>query len=234
MQKDDHSQLDLTVADQMLSNIFDVCNLEGNRVPLQVLSTAKNYRKEKNYVQRAIAGLILVVLLLLPILFVTPHIVVDKVGYFDGRPAVWLAYSSLLPANGIQVTSQGQELPVHETRRGHYLIYPKENGELQVKITLVNGQWEIRNITVSNADHREPELIRVERVGEKITAYVTDESGALDIEGCFALTPKGAKILPDGYSERPLSVSFRYPGDELEFYLPDKSGNVLRLSYNGQ
>ena len=44
MNNDKNMQLDPQIASQMLSNIFDACEIEQNSVPLEVLTSYSNYR----------------------------------------------------------------------------------------------------------------------------------------------------------------------------------------------
>ena len=39
-------------ADQMLSNVFEACDFEPNRVPLEVLQSYSHYRRERHILQK--------------------------------------------------------------------------------------------------------------------------------------------------------------------------------------
>ena len=58
--KEKNMQLDPQVASQMLSNIFDACDIEQNSVPLEVLTSYSNYRKERFLFQKFVLGFLLI------------------------------------------------------------------------------------------------------------------------------------------------------------------------------
>lgn len=231
MKKKQDIQLDPAIADQMLSNIFDICEYEGNTVPLQVLSSYSNFRKEKNYLQRGIVLVFLILLLLAPVLFVTPTITVEKTGEFQQRPAVWVSYQNLLPIHEIYAGMDDHPVPVQETKRGSFLIFPDRNGELQVKITLVNGQSGTETITVENADLMPPKLVKSQRADHELTIFLSDDSGELDFEACYAKTEQGKIIRPLRYSEEDMCLTFAETEQTLNIYVQDQGGNVLQLIY---
>ena len=232
MKKDPEIRLDPAVADQMLSNIFDMCDYEGNTVPLKVISSCKNYRKERNYLQRGIVTVILVLLLLLPILFVTPNISVEHVGEYQDRPAIWISYHSLLPVQQVNAYCGDHRVPVQETQRGRFLIFPDHNGELSAEITLLNGQTGRTVISVTNADLQAPKLLKSERKNGQLTIYLADDSGTLDFENCYGKNLQGEKIDPVSWSEEDMSVTFRYLEKTLNIFVQDPQGNVLQMIYD--
>ena len=63
-------------ASQMLANVFDACGAEPNTVPLEVLESYSNYRRERYALQRSVLAILLALFLLMPILFLTPEVVV--------------------------------------------------------------------------------------------------------------------------------------------------------------
>ena len=234
IKKDSEIHLDPAVADQMLSNIFDVCDYEGNTVPLTVLSSYKNYRKERNYLQRGIVTVILCLLLLMPILFVTPDVSVEHMGTYQDRPAIWVGYHSLLPVKDVCAFSGEHRIPVQETQKGSFLIFPDRNGELSVEITLINGQTGRASIAVTDADLTPPKLLRSELKQDKLTIYFYDDSGKLNYEACHGKTLQGKTIWPLSYDEENMSVTFRYSLETLNIFVEDLQGNVLQMVYDTQ
>ena len=231
MKKEPDIQLDPAIADQMLSNIFDVCDYEGNTVPLTVLSTCKNYRKERNYLQRGIATTFLLLLLLLPILFVTPDLSVESPYTYQGRPAVRVSYHSLLPVSRVNGLFGDHKVPVLETEKGDFILFPDRNGELEVKITLLNGQSGSRTVEVTNGDSMPPRLVESRREGDRLTIFLTDNSGSLDFDACYAKTLSGEILYPIAVSEEDLSLTFRCSEKTVNIFVQDSWGNVLQMVY---
>ena len=52
--KKDEVTLSPDAASQMLSNVFEACDYEANKVPLEVLRSYSNYRRERPLLQPAI------------------------------------------------------------------------------------------------------------------------------------------------------------------------------------
>ena len=72
--KTDIPALDDQIAKQMLENIFEACDMESNKIPLEVLTSYSNYRRERFALQRLVLVVIMVLFFLLPVLFIAPKI----------------------------------------------------------------------------------------------------------------------------------------------------------------
>ena len=93
-------QLDPQIASQMLSNIFDACDIEQNSVPLEVLTSYSNYRKERYVAQKFILAVVMIMFFLLPILFVAPKFTLAQhEGEIPGNPYVELITTHLIPTD---------------------------------------------------------------------------------------------------------------------------------------
>ena len=66
--------LDESLASQMLENIFDACEVEPNTVPLSVLTSYSNYRRERFLLQKVLLVIILLFFCLAPLMFIAPDI----------------------------------------------------------------------------------------------------------------------------------------------------------------
>ena len=113
--KEKNMQLDPQVASQMLSNIFDACDIEQNSVPLEVLTSYSNYRKERFLFQKFVLGFLLIVFFLLPILFVAPKFTLEqKDGEISGKPYVELQLKGLMPTDKIEAFMDTAKVPIYE------------------------------------------------------------------------------------------------------------------------
>ena len=72
--KKDEVTLSPDAASQMLSNVFEACDYEANRVPLEVLQSYSNYRRERHLLQKGIILVVALLFAMLPLLFVTPKV----------------------------------------------------------------------------------------------------------------------------------------------------------------
>ncbi|MDY5607379.1 MAG: hypothetical protein SPF55_05870, partial [Lentihominibacter sp.] len=59
-------ELNSDVADQMLQNIFNICEVEPNTVPLDNLKSYSNYRKDRFFLQKVILVIVMLLFLALP------------------------------------------------------------------------------------------------------------------------------------------------------------------------
>lgn len=223
-------QLDPQVASQMLSNIFDACDIEQNSVPLEVLTSYSNYRKERFLFQKFILVFVMILFFLLPILFVAPKFTLEqKEGEYIGQPYVELVTSSLIPTDKIEASMEGTKVPVYEMADGTYQVVPTKNGQLNVTVKLINDQYTTHSIQITGIDTESPKLISSEQSNENLIIYFEENSGMIDYEKVYAQTAGGEIIKPISYDESNLSITFSYPKEGLNIHVPDKSNNTLQV-----
>lgn len=222
--------LDPMAAGQMLSNVFDACNYEANTVPLSVMSSSENFRKEHFYVQRTIIAVILIILLLLPALFITPDITItQKDSGKPGAPIISIEKHGYMPVKSINATIDSYKLQVHETEHGDYEVKPDRNGTLTVTITLINNQSASEDFEVTGVDVKPPELVSSTLEGGELTIYFTDESGTLDFEAAYAKTMSGEVLKPLRFDAEEMSITFALPKETVNIFVQDKYKNVVQL-----
>ena len=223
-------QLDPQVANQMLSNIFDACDIEQNSVPLEVLTSYSNYRKERFLFQKFILAVVMILFFLLPILFVAPKFTLEqKEGEIPGKPYIELITSHLIPTDRIEASIGNTKIPVYEMADGTYQIVPNRNGTLDVTVYLVNDQYTTRSIEVTDVDTQSPKLLSSERSNGNLVIYFEENSGLLDYENAYAQTMNGDIIKPISYDSTALSITFKYPTENLNIYVSDTSNNALQV-----
>ena len=224
-------KLDPQVASQMLSSIFDACDFEQNSVPLDVLTSYSNYRKERYLAQKFILTVVMILFFLLPILFVAPRFSLTHVeGEIPGSPYVELVTTHLVPTDKIEASIDGTKMPVYEMANGTYHVIPNKNGQLDVTITLVTEQYTTKSIQISDVDTTAPILLSSKQEGEMLTIYFEENSGMLDYENIYAQSIDGTISKPVSYDEKALSITFLYPKDALNIFVSDKSQNTLNIA----
>ena len=217
-------------ASQMLANVFDACGAEPNTVPLEVLESYSNYRRERYALQRSVLAILLALFLLMPILFLTPEVVVASAKGIPGRPIFEITYSSFLPLRRISAMLNGKKLPVYEMDTGVYPVRPEENGPLEITVTLINEQSTTQSMEVTGVDVTAPELVGSTQEGDKLVIFFRDDSGELDYEGIYAKTAAGEMIAPEAWDPKSMSVTFRFPREALNIFVADRCGNSLQLA----
>lgn len=232
MGKFDKNQTPLTqeVAEQMLSNVFAACEYEGNRVPLEVLLSYSHYRRERYLLQKIIIILVLAAFLLMPILFVTAEV---ETRWMEdtplGRPVMEMEVSSFLPIDSITASIDGYSLEVYQAGEGVYQIHPDRNGNLLLTVTLANKQYTQTQIPVDSVDMEIPQLIASSVKDGMLTILLEDNSGTLDFEGIYAMDTNGNTVRPLSYDTQKNSVTFEYPHNHLNIFVPDPCNNILQL-----
>lgn len=223
-------QLDPQIASQMLSNIFDACDIEQNSVPLETLTSYSNYRKERYLSQKLILAIVMILFFLLPILFIAPEFTLEaKEGEIPGKPYVELVTTHLIPTEKIEASMDGEKVPVYETANGTYQIIPSKNGQLNVTVTLINDQRSTRSIKITDVDMQAPKIRSSEHTDGNLIIYFEENSGVLDYEGIYAMSANGETISPLSYDKHNLSVTFKYPDDTINIFVADKSSNSLQI-----
>lgn len=217
-------------AGQMLSNVFEACDFEANRVPLEVLQSYSHYRRERNILQKAIIVLVVLLFLMLPILFITANVEISWVEDTPpGSPIVQVTAKSIVPVESIVATMGDYTLEVYQVSEGIYRIHPSANGTLLVTVTLANKQFTQHTVEVLGVDVEPPLLVGSELVGDELEIFFHDEISTINYETIYAVDSKGKVVYPLGHNEDAVSVTFAYPEDYLNIFVSDHCGNTLQL-----
>lgn len=217
-------------AGQMLNNVFEACDFEANRVPLEVLQSYSHYRRERNILQKAIIVLVVLLFLMLPILFITANVEISWVEDTPpGSPIVQVAAKSIIPVESIVATMGDYTLEVYQVSEGLYQIHPSANGTLLVTVTLANKQFTQHTVEVLGVDVEPPILVGSELVGDELEIFFHDEISTINFETIYAVDSKGKVVYPLGHNEDAVSVTFAYPEDYLNIFVSDNCGNTLQL-----
>lgn len=223
-------ELDENTASQMLENIFTACDVEPNSVPLSVLSSYSNYRRERFLLQRILLIIILIFFCLVPLFFIAPDLSLDlKSGAPTGEPAYELIVDTFLPVSRITATIDGRNVSVYETADKTYSIEPTLNGTMTVTVTLKNKQASTITYDVTDVDTTAPVVITDKVKDEQVYLYLEDAASGLDFDNVTAVDTNGKQVEPVAYNKRESYVVFDYPETSLNIFVPDKAGNTLHL-----
>lgn len=218
------------IASKMLENIFDACDMEHNSVPLEVLTSYSNYRKERFLLQKIVLVFILLLFCLLPLLFVTADVSVSpNPDSRPGQPAYEIRVDALLPVERITASIDGQTFPVYAAGESTYSVDPPLNGTMDIVVVLKNRQSTAIQYEVEGVDRDAPEVISHLRDGAFLYLYLEDSGSGVDYAQIKALDPDGNEVSPSSYDEEAGYVEFAYPSSSLNVYIPDKTGNQLHL-----
>lgn len=218
------------VADQMLSNVFEACDFEPNRVPLEVLQSYSHYRRERHILQKCIIVLVVLLFLMLPILFITANVEVAWVeGTPPGSPVIQVLAKSIVPVESITASIGDYALDVYQVSDGVYQIHPNANGTLLVTVTLTNKQFTEHKVEVTGVDVEPPVLVSSQLVDGELEIFFSDDISAIDFTTVYAVDPQAQVVYPLRHDPEAVSVTFAYPEDYLNIFVSDTCGNTLQL-----
>lgn len=228
--KKEDIELDPQLASQILSKAYEACEYEKNTVPLEVLTSYSNYRKERFLFQKTILAFCAAAFILLPLLFIAPKFsMTEKESDTSGNPYLEVVIENWMPLERISASIGGEKVPVYEMADGTYQIHPDTNGELIISAELINHQQTSKTYQIANIDAEPPVLVSSERKDGKLTLFFSDNSGTLDYENAYATTMEGEITKPLSYDETAVSVTFAYPSENINIVVSDKSDNTLNI-----
>ena len=223
--------LDDKVAGQMLENILEACHMDSNTVPLEVLSSYSNYRKERYALQKTFLVAVMLLFCMLPLLFLAPDFTVTELTASASEPVYELRVDGLFPpVSRVTASIDGTPVPVYETDARVYSLEPTRNGTMTITVEFPNRQYRTQTLEVTGIDRTAPVLLSSESRDGLLYLYPDDGDGiGVDYEQIFALTGDGTRVLPVSWDETAGSVVFSYPDEALNIFIPDRAGNTLQL-----
>lgn len=226
-------ELDQDLASQMLLNVFEACQTEPSSIPLDVLISYSNYRKERFAFQKYVLIAILILFALIPFLFIYPAFTVTLATTNSTYPPVYsFALDTPFPIKSIVAELNEKPVSVSQTKSRTFSIEPTENGIMQISVTLINNQVHTETISVDTIDTKHPVYESSSRKGQWVYLYVSDDISGIDYEHITANDADGNSVKPYSYDEKNDCIIFLYQQTDLDVYVPDKAGNTLHLILN--
>ena len=226
-QMNDIPDLDLSQADEMLAEILEQCHMEPNSVTLEELVSYSKYRKERYIFQKVVIGIVLLLFILIPMLFVSPKFTITQSTQADNTYIV--SIDNKMPVSRVTARIGDHNLPVYEQSATSFTIEPIANGDMYVTVTLKNGQTVTKTETVDTVDVTAPKVVKNASDENYLYLYLSDDETGVDYAEVYAETENGDTITPSFYDEEEGYVAFTYPTETLNIFIPDKSENVLHL-----
>lgn len=225
----------LEIAGQMLDNVFATCGREPNTVSLDVLISYSNYRKERFIIQRGLIGAVLALFLLLPTLFVTASLIVERLD--NGKtynPEYSVNVESLLPVSSISAEIDGHHVTVTEIGDKEYLLQPTRNGLMLITVTLINRQRTTGSMEVSGVDMTQPRLISTSSDDSCFYLYVTDDESGVDFDAVLLTCEDGSPCAGLRSDPETGCITIPYPVQPVMLVIPDMGGNELKITLKPQ
>lgn len=231
----ENSVMNNDTASKLLANVFDAVGTEQSSVPLDKLSTFSQYRSEKYTVQKTVTVIVLLILLLLPLCFITPRFTVTEAETgATGRRFYDVTVHGFMPVRRVSATVDGGiSFPVFETGDRSYTIEPTSNGEMEVTVRLLNRQYSVQTVTVEKLDYNKPRLVSQEVRDGMLCLSVSDGDDGLGVawDEVRYETNDGITVLPDEIDEETGCAAFSFPEESVNFFFPDKNGNTLQMLF---
>lgn len=219
-------------AEQILFEVFDSCGFEKNTVPLDVLLSYANYRKEKYTFQKTAIIFVLVLFMLLPLLFVTAEILIAvNFSKENSNPEYTVTVAPFIPVDSISVKMNGRTVPIYEVNSHEFVIKPTDSGEMSVTVTLFNQQTSTDIISVEGVDTTPPTLVSVDTEDDKVSVNVEDTESGVDYSGITAVNTEGESVVWT-HDEANDLLLLDYPSSVVTIFVPDMRGNVLTVKLN--
>lgn len=226
-------ELDDNLAEQMLQNIFEISQVTPSSIPLDVLISYSNYRKERFAFQKFVLAAIIILFSLVPFLFVYPEFeIVQSTDNQHYPPIYEFSLDTDFPIKSVSAIQNKTSLAVTQTGKKSFSLEPTENGLLSVSVTLMNNQIHTAVIDIDTIDTQSPIYHSNSIQSGSIYLYVSDDLSGIDYEKVTAKTVTQETVLPLDYNASEGYVVFDYPDSTLDVYIPDIAGNTLHLVLN--
>ena len=217
-------------AQKLLENVFTACEKQPNTVPLSALESYSEYMREKFSLQKIILIVVLVIFLALPACFIAPKFTVTKISEDDARlPKYEIVVKGKFPIWRVNAEIDGHNITVYETGQRTYTVEPTINGVMNVRVNLINRQYNDETVIVSGIDNDSPYLVSDWKSGDFLYVKVADDGLGINFDGIYAETLSGSIIKPYSYDQTSGDIVFYIPDESLNIYIPDVNDNVLQL-----
>lgn len=224
-------QLSLEEASRILEQAFKANEMENNTIPLEVLASYSNYRKERFTLQRTILVIIMTLFILLPLLFIPVafHVDEDETLARNYNPVYRLEVDSFMLVERVNATIDGYNIPVYEVDSHVYSIEPSRNGQMAVTVTLTNRQTMTQYVDVTEVDREVPTVVSCSKVGDELHLYLSDAGSGVDYSKIEAYGLDGKEIKPVEIDEETGFVILPAASDTINVYVADLAENKLQL-----
>lgn len=217
------------VASAIMDNVFSACGQAPSTVPLKVLSSYTEYRRDRYSLQKTVLIFVLIVFLLLPICFISPHFTVNELGRYDtGVPSFEVRVSNFVPVRLVSARLNDRPVAVYESQAKVFTVEPTANGVLTITVTLANKQFQVWSTEISGVDATAPILVNSEVLDGNLRIYLQDEGVGVNYKNIYAVSSTDVHIAPAGYNEAENYVEFKFDSD-LNIFIPDHNANTLQL-----
>lgn len=234
LRKNGPATLPPEVAREILAKVFTNNDRPSNTISFEDLSSYSEYRSDRYLLLRVFITIMLIFFILIPLLFFPPTLVLQmRTDTAPNKRAYNATVSSVIPIKSITAVMNGRTIPVHEVAGKEYLILPTDNGNMQVTVTLKNGQISSEQIAVEGIDTEAPKLIDITFDDDYMHVYLTDPAG-IDPLSITLTASDGSPRQFSELIEADSCITIPYPREDLKLSVADRFGNTLDIDINAQ
>ena len=230
LRKQKRPQLDSETANKILELAFEANQREPNTIPLDVLTSYSNYRRERFTLQRTILVVMMTFFLLLPFLFIPSAFTLSsKTEGYSAHPVYEIQVDTFMLVERLTATIEGHNIPVYEVDSHVYSLEPTMNGRMEVTVTLINHQTMTKYIDVANVDNESPVLISNHMKDEVLYLHFSDTGSGINYREIQAVNLSGESVPPILVDPATGCVAFDRPSETLNLFVPDFADNKLHI-----
>lgn len=216
-------ELDPKAANALLNSVFEECGMEPSSIPVETLASWSNYNRPKFRYAKRIIYIALLILILLPLLFVKPNIVAERVDVDSPVNATYdISVKTLLPVKALSATLDGIPISVEQTGTKEFKATVTKNGTLEFTAITINGQLSRAQYKVEHIDMDSPVYVGSFCEDGMVHIIVQDTFSGIDIDNIKGLQPVS-------YSEETGDMTFVIPKEPTSVTVCDRAGNELNI-----
>ena len=222
-------ELSPDAAGKLLVNVFESCEVQPSNLPIETLTSYSQYRRERFSLQKYILLFVFVVFLILPLFFIPPRLSLELASFDDYPTYTLLVNSRFIPVSRVTAAVDGKPVSVYESDARVFSITPTQNGELDVRVTLSNRQYNVIGCTVEGIDVDSPKFLGSSKGEDTLTLLVSEDGSGLDPDNIYAVTVSGTMLRPVSVDLETQSIVFPFPEESFTVFISDCKENVLQL-----
>ncbi len=221
--ENDIPKLDTRTAGQLLDNVFSACDMKPSAIPIEVLESWGNYKKPPFEPLKKFAFVITIILILLPLMFFKPSVIVERTDVDSATNAVYdIEVKTLLPVSSVSASLDGKPVALTAKDGDTYTAELTENGNFEIIAVSLNGQTTTWNQKVTHIDSEKPEFLDSYSENGYVYILVRDTYSGIDYDNISGMTP-------EKYDENTGLITFKVPKSTVTITIPDKAGNEISL-----
>lgn len=217
--------LDSRTANKILNTALEMNKMAPSSIPVEVLEGWGNYNMTTSRLAKKLTYVLIIITLLLPLLVFKPMIFADRINVDEQQAATAIynvSVKGIMPVSSVSATLDGEPLPVIQSSSRHFTIEAKQNGELVITASAINGQVSTRTYHVRYKDTDHPQYAGSRTAGDFMFITIEDGFSGVDWNSIEGITPVSV-------DEAKCEIKIEVPSEPTNMKISDNAGNTLEL-----